>query len=106
MRIYHRSRVGHQAKRLVFPRHVFMRCALDPVTRPALLHIPGVQRILEDGQGRFWMVAEKGLRSRQRLSVKGRGLPGPGNPGRSARADGLIRRVSDDGTRHRDGDHS
>jgi transcription antitermination factor NusG len=60
----------HPTKRLLLPRHIFVRCILDSVTQLTLISIPGVQRILDDHQGRCKVVAEEEIRFLQQWSTQ------------------------------------
>ena len=46
----------------LFPRHVFVRCYLDLYAHLELISIPGVMRLLEDGQGQLRVVPEDEIR--------------------------------------------
>jgi transcriptional antiterminator RfaH len=52
----------------LFPRHVFVRCYLEMYAHLELISIPGVMRLLEDGQGQLLVMPEDEIRLLRRLS--------------------------------------
>jgi len=52
----------------LFPRHLFVRCYLEMYAHLELMCIPGVMRLLEDGQGQFLVMAEDEIQLLRRLS--------------------------------------
>jgi transcriptional antiterminator RfaH len=52
----------------LFPRHVFVRCYLEMYAHLELISIPGVMRLLEDGQGQLLVMPVEEIRLLRRLS--------------------------------------
>jgi transcription antitermination factor NusG len=57
--------------RPLFPRYVWVRCVLDCATELALISLPGVVRLLDDGRGQLVLIPEEEIRRLQRWSAGG-----------------------------------